>query len=77
MSDVETKLSNIIVAQLGMDRASITAATKLEDIGPDPFAMAELIISVEDAFGINIPDDDFEKLFTVGDLIAYVRVSRV
>ena len=75
MSDVERKLSNIIVAQLAVDSASVTPATKLEDIGPEPFEMAQLIISVEDAFGIDIPDDGFDKLLTVGDLIAYVKGS--
>ncbi len=76
MNDVEKKLSNIIVAQLAVERASINPATSLEDIGPDPFEMAELIVSIEEAFGIDIPDEDFEGLSTVGDLIAYVKRSR-
>ena len=73
MCDVEETISNIIVAQLAVDSASISQRVRLEDIGPDPFKMAEFIVSVEEAFGIDIPDADFDGLLTVGDLIAYVK----
>ena len=71
MSDVEKTISDIIVAQLAVDSASISRHVRLEDIGPDPFKMAEFIVSVEEAFGIDIPD--FDGLLTVGDLIVYVK----
>jgi acyl carrier protein len=71
MCDVEETISNIIVAQLAVDSASISQRVRLEDIGPDPFKMAEFIVSVEEAFGIDIPD--FDGLLTVGDLMAYVK----
>ena len=73
MTDVEETISNIIVAQLAVDSASISHHVRLEDIGPDPFKMAEFIVSIEEAFGIDIPDADFDGLLTVGDLIAYVK----
>ena len=73
MSDVEETISNIIVSQLAVDSASISQHVRLEDIGPDPLKMAEFIVSVEEAFGIDIPDADFDRLLTVGDLIAYVK----
>jgi acyl carrier protein len=76
MSDIEKKISNIIVAQLAVDSSSITPDAKLENIGPDPFKMAEFIVSLEEAFGIDIPDEDFDRLSTVGDLIAYVMDKR-
>ena len=73
MSNVEETISNIIVAQLAVGSDSITRHVRLEDIGPDPFKMAEFIVSVEEAFGIDILDADFDGLLTVGDLIAYVK----
>ena len=73
MSDVEKTISDIIVAQLAVDSASFSKHVRLEDIEPDPFKMAEFIVSVEEAFGIDIPDTDFDGLLTVGDLIAYVK----
>ena len=73
MSDVEETISNIIVAQLAVGSDSITRHVRLEDIGLDPFKMAEFIVSVEEAFGIDILDADFDGLLTVGDLIAYVK----
>jgi hypothetical protein len=51
-------------------------AAGLEDIDPDPFKMAELIGSVEKVSGIDLPDDDFDGLLTVGDLIAHVKRKR-
>jgi acyl carrier protein len=76
MSDVEEQLYNIMVVDLAVDRSSITPDTSIENIGPDPFKMAEFIASVEEALGIDIPDDDFDGLATVGDLIAYVKRRR-
>jgi acyl carrier protein len=67
-TDVDEKISNIIVEQLAIDSASITPATKLEDIEADPFKIAEFIASVEEDFGIDIPDADFDGLVTIGDL---------
>jgi acyl carrier protein len=76
MNDVDETISNIIVAQLAVESSSITPDTKLENIGPDPFKMADFIVSVEEAFGIDIPDEDFDRLSTVGDLIVRAQSHR-
>jgi acyl carrier protein len=58
LSEVEEKFATIIVAQFGVDSASITPATRfLEDLQADSLAVVELIITVEEAFDIEIPDD--------------------
>ena len=74
--NVDEMMSNIIVGQLAVESSSITPDTKLENIGPDPFKMADFIVSVEEAFGIDIPDEEFDRLSTVADLIAYVKGKR-
>jgi acyl carrier protein len=73
MSEIGQKVHNFIVSQLAVAGASISPATTLESLCPDPYRMADFIVSVEEAFGIDIPDDEFDGLLTVGDLIAYVK----
>ena len=76
MNNIAERLLNVIVAQLAVERDSITPVTKLHELCPDPLRMAELIVSVEEVFGIDIPDSEFERLHTVDDLLAYLKLSR-
>jgi acyl carrier protein len=73
---VQEGISNLIVSQLAVDRASITPATRFDEIGVNLFEMAQLIVSVEETFNVEIFDEEADNLLTVGDLVAYVERKR-
>ena len=74
MSNVEERISQIIVRHFGVDGDKITPAADFRsDMSADSLDLLDLTLSVEDAFGIEIADDVAEKLHTVGDLIAFIR----
>ena len=75
--DIEAQIFNAIAIQLGVPRASVTSAASFEEMGADICDIAELIVLVEDAFGVEIPPDHVDRLLTVGDLIAEVKCRRV
>lgn len=71
---VEEKVKQIIVEQLGVDEAQVDgAASFVEDLGADSLDIVELVMAFEEAFGIDIPDDDAEKITTVKDAIEYIE----
>lgn len=68
------KLKEIIADQLGADMDKINAeASFKEDLGADSLDLVELIMAMEEEFGVEIPDEDAEKIKTVGDALAYVE----
>jgi acyl carrier protein len=71
--DLEEEICAIVAAHLGVARASITCATNFEELGADISDLAEMVVSVEEAFGIQIRDEEVDRLLTVGDLIAQVK----
>ena len=72
MSEIESKVKAIIVDKLGVDEAEVVAtASFTNDLGADSLDTVELIMEFEKEFGINIPDDQAEKITTVGDAISY------
>ena len=74
---VEDKVKSIIAEQLGVDIAEvISAANILDDLGADSLDVVELVMSLEDAFDIEIPDEVVEGMRTIGDIERYV-VSQV
>ncbi len=74
MSDVIEKIKLVIAEQAKMKPKEITEKAKFtEDLGLDSLDMVELIIELEDGLGIEIPDEDAEKLTTVGEAISYVE----
>ncbi len=74
MSEIESKVKAIIVDKLGVDEAEVVAtASFTNDLGADSLDTVELIMEFEKEFGINIPDDQAEKIATVGDAIAYIE----
>ena len=74
MSDIESKVKAIIVDKLGVDEAEVNpAASYTNDLGADSLDTVELIMEFEKEFNISIPDDQAEKIGTVGDAIAYIE----
>lgn len=76
MSEIESKVKAIIVDKLGVDEAEVVAtASFTNDLGADSLDTVELIMEFEKEFDINIPDDQAEKITTVGDAISYIEAN--
>ena len=76
ISEIESKVKAIIVDKLGVDEAEVVAtASFTNDLGADSLDTVELIMEFEKEFGINIPDDQAEKITTVGDAISYIEAN--
>jgi acyl carrier protein len=74
MASVEEKVKSIIVDQLGVNEAEVTGtASFVDDLGADSLDTIELVMAFEEAFGIEIPDEDAEKIKTVQNAIDYVE----
>jgi len=72
--DIAEKVKEIISQQLDVDKAKITeGASVIEDLGADSLAIVEIALKFEEQFDITIPDEDTEKIRTVGDAINYVK----
>ncbi|MSR64775.1 MAG: acyl carrier protein [Verrucomicrobiae bacterium] len=72
--EIEKKVKEIIVEQLGVNPDQVTPeASFLEDLGADSLDTVELVMSFEEEFGAEIPDEDAEKLQTVGDVNRYIE----
>ena len=73
MASVEERVKQIIVEQLGVDEAEVTpTASFVDDLGADSLDTVELVMAFEEAFGIEIPDEDAEKIATVKDAVTYI-----
>ncbi len=73
MASVEEKVQQIIVEQLGVDEGEVTAnASFVDDLGADSLDTVELVMAFEEAFDIEIPDEEAEKIRTVQDAINYI-----
>ena len=74
MASVEERVKQIIVEQLGVDEAEVTPnASFVDDLGADSLDTVELVMAFEEAFEIEIPDEDAEKIRTVQDAITLHR----
>jgi acyl carrier protein len=74
MPAVEEKVKQIIVDQLGVEPEDVTpAASFVDDLGADSLDRVELIMALEETFGIEIPDEDAEKISTVKDAVDYIQ----
>ena len=72
--DVEAKVKEIIVEQLGVDEAQVTPeASFIDDLGADSLDTVELVMAFEEKFDIEIPDEDAEKLTSVGKALEYLE----
>ncbi len=78
MSDkpIDQRVKDIVVEQLGVKPDQVTPQAKfIEDLGADSLDTVELVMALEEEFGIEVPDDQAEKLQSVGDVIKYVEES--
>ncbi len=74
MSEIASKVKAIIVDKLGVEESEVTnEASFTNDLGADSLDTVELIMEFEKEFGISIPDDQAEKIATVGDAISYIE----
>ncbi len=73
-ANLEPRLKKMISEQLGVDEAQVVpSASFADDLQADSLDLVELIMSIEEEFGVEIPDEDAEKLQTVGDAIGYIQ----
>ncbi|MFT5697076.1 MAG: acyl carrier protein [Myxococcota bacterium] len=71
---LEEQVTGLIVEQLGISKEeAVLGANFLEDLGADSLDIVELVMSLEEKFDIEIPDEDAEKIQTIGDAITYVK----
>ncbi len=74
MVTVEDRVKSTIVNQLGVDIKNVKANSSLiDDLGADSLDIVELVMAMEEEFGLEIPDEDAEKIKTVGDVIKYIE----
>ncbi len=73
---VEEKVKSIIVEQLGVEGESVTPeASFIDDLGADSLDIVELVMTMEEEFDLEIPDEDAEKIKTVNDVINYIKAK--
>lgn len=71
---IEEKVRDIIVEQLGVTAEQVTpAASFIEDLGADSLDTVELVMAFEEEFGVEVPDEDAEKLQKVADVVKYIE----
>ncbi len=71
---VEDKIKDLIVEQLGVSAAEVVPeASFIDDLGADSLDIVELVMAIEEEFGLEIPDDDAEKIQTIGDAVGYIK----
>jgi acyl carrier protein len=74
MAAVEERVTEIIIEQLGIAKLEVVPeASFIDDLGADSLDIVELVMAMEETFDIEIPDDDAEKIQTIGDAFSYVK----
>ncbi|MCI8583873.1 MAG: acyl carrier protein [Dorea sp.] len=71
------KIQEMIVESLGVDAAKVTeTASFKEDLGADSLDLFELVMALEDEYGVEIPTEELEKMVTVGDVVKYIEQNQ-
>jgi acyl carrier protein len=71
---VEERIREIIVEQLGVSAdEAVNEASFIDDLGADSLDIVELVMAIEEEFGIEVPDEDAERMQNIGDVISYVQ----
>lgn len=74
MADLQKRVSEIVAEQLGVDIAEVTPdASFIDDLGADSLDTVELVMALEEEFGVEIPDEDAEKITTVKEALEYIQ----
>jgi len=74
MADIFDKVKEIIVDKLGVDESAVkTEASFIEDLGADSLDIVDLVMALEEEFGIDIPDEEAQNIKTVGDAVNYIK----
>jgi acyl carrier protein len=74
MAELEARIAEIIAEQLGVEASEVTPeASFVDDLGADSLDTVELVMALEEEFGIEIPDEEAEKISTVNDAITYIK----
>ncbi|MFO1022762.1 MAG: acyl carrier protein [Planctomycetales bacterium] len=77
MSTVQEKVTSIVAEHLKVPAEELTPASRfIEDLKADSLDLVELVMEFEEAFGITIPDEDYEKIKTVGDAVKYIEEKK-
>jgi acyl carrier protein len=72
--DIFSKVKEIVVEQLGVDDDEVTEqASFVDDLGADSLDIVELVMALEEEFDLEIPDEDAEKIVSVGDAVSYIK----
>ncbi len=75
--EIFDKLKDLVVDQLGADDDEVTMEAKIQDdLGADSLDVVDLAMSVEEEFGVKIPDEDLEGIKTVGDIVNYIDENK-
>ena len=71
------RLKEIVAEQLEIDAETITAETRLnEDLNADSLDVVEMLMALEDEFGVDIPDEEIEKMKTIGDVVNFIEENK-
>jgi len=74
MASVFDRVKSIVVEQLGVEASAVTPQSKfVEDLGADSLDVVELVMALEEEFDMEIPDEDAEKIATVGEAVSYIE----
>ncbi|ABZ84722.1 acyl carrier protein [Heliomicrobium modesticaldum Ice1] len=76
MSSIFDKVKAIVVEQLGVDEEEVTMETSFEDLNADSLDIVELVMALEEEFDIEIPDEDAEKIKTIGSAVEYIKENQ-
>ncbi len=76
-ADIVEKLKQIVVNQLGVEADAVVGKAKfIEDLGADSLDIVELVMAMEESFGIDIPDEEAENIRTVDDAVNYIKKTQ-